>query len=77
MGSPDSCSESEVIDQFSSTSEEDSDFERWQFSGENRRSFDCSDGSISDEESLIEIALPGGHYVGYKVTMLVTKILMI
>ncbi|GJY64532.1 hypothetical protein Tco_0465992 [Tanacetum coccineum] len=66
MGSPESCSESEVIDQFSSTSEEDSDFERWQFSGENRRSFDCSDGSISDEESLIEIALPGGHYVGYK-----------
>ncbi|KAI3703959.1 hypothetical protein L1987_74158 [Smallanthus sonchifolius] len=28
--------------------------------------FSCSDGSISDEESLIEIELPGGHYVGYK-----------
>ncbi|MED6205342.1 hypothetical protein PIB30_016721 [Stylosanthes scabra] len=24
----------------------------------------CSDGSISDEESLIEIALPSGHYLG-------------
>lgn len=24
----------------------------------------CSDGSISDEESLIEIAIPTGHYVG-------------
>ncbi|KAF2292447.1 hypothetical protein GH714_022893 [Hevea brasiliensis] len=27
---------------------------------------DCSDGSISDEESLIEIALPSGHYIGHK-----------
>jgi hypothetical protein len=27
------------------------------------QSYDYSDGSISDEESLIEIALPSGHYV--------------
>ncbi|KAK7837768.1 hypothetical protein CFP56_020815 [Quercus suber] len=27
---------------------------------------DYSDGSISDEESLIEIALPSGQYVGHK-----------
>ncbi|CAH1429705.1 unnamed protein product [Lactuca virosa] len=66
VGSPDSCSESEVIDQFSCTTEEDSDFDGWQFSGEVYRRPDCSDGSISDEESLIEIALPGGHYVGYQ-----------
>lgn len=65
VGSPDSCSESEVIDQLSRTTEEDSDFDGWQFSGETYRRPDCSDGSISDEESLIEIALPGGHYVGY------------
>ncbi|KAI3828112.1 hypothetical protein L1987_02209 [Smallanthus sonchifolius] len=58
VGSTDSCSESEIIDPFSCTTEEDSDFDGWQFSGE--------DGSISDEESLIEIELPGGHYVGYK-----------
>ena len=25
---------------------------------------ECSDGSISDEESLIEIAIPSGHFVG-------------
>ncbi|KAI3702655.1 hypothetical protein L6452_28403 [Arctium lappa] len=67
MGSPDSYSESEIIDQFSCTTEDqDSDFDGWQFSGETYRRADCSDGSISDEESLIEIALPGGHYVGYK-----------
>lgn len=30
------------------------------------RSLDHSDGSISDEDSLIEIALPSGHYVGHK-----------
>lgn len=66
VGSTDSCSESEIIDQFSCTTEEDSDFDGWQFSGESCRRPDCSDGSISDEESLIEIELPGGHYVGYK-----------
>lgn len=60
VGSPDSCSLSEIIGQFSRTTEQDSDFDRWQ-------NFpDCSDGSISDEESLIEIELPSGHYVGYK-----------
>lgn len=31
------------------------------------RTPDCSDGTISDEESLIEIAIPSGHYiVGHK-----------
>ncbi|KAL4581442.1 hypothetical protein LXL04_017657 [Taraxacum kok-saghyz] len=66
VDSPESCSESEVIDQFSCTTEEDSDYDGWQFSGKTYRRPDCSDGSISDEESLIEIALPGGHYVGYR-----------
>lgn len=66
MGVPDSSSESEVIDQFSCTTEEDSDFGSWRFSGEGCRKFDCSDGSISDEESLIEIELLDGHYIGYK-----------
>nr|XP_043630972.1 uncharacterized protein LOC122602340 [Erigeron canadensis] len=68
MGLQDSCSESEVIDQFSCTTEEeqDSDYDRWQFSGDTSgRRTECSDGSISDEESLIEIELPGGHYVGH------------
>ncbi|KAK7316540.1 hypothetical protein RJT34_00088 [Clitoria ternatea] len=27
---------------------------------------ECSDGSISDEDSLIEIALPSGHFVGHQ-----------
>ncbi|KAK4743801.1 hypothetical protein SAY87_010113 [Trapa incisa] len=27
------------------------------------RTHDCSDGTISDEESLIEIAIPSGHYI--------------
>lgn len=62
----DSCSESEVIDQFSCTTEEDFDSDRWQFSGESCRGPECSDGSISDEESLFEIALPGCRFVGYK-----------
>ncbi|KAM7495291.1 hypothetical protein LguiB_029900 [Lonicera macranthoides] len=59
--SPDLYSESGSNDQ-SSTSE-DSD---WPDSGNACQSPDCSDGSISDEESLIEIALPSGHYVSPK-----------
>ncbi|XP_059664506.1 uncharacterized protein LOC132310337 [Cornus florida] len=58
---PDSFSESESIDH-SSTSE-DSEVD-WPYSGNVGQ--DCSDDSISDEESLIEIALPSGHYVGAK-----------
>uniref|UniRef100_A0A5B6YM64 Putative myelin transcription factor 1-like protein n=1 Tax=Davidia involucrata TaxID=16924 RepID=A0A5B6YM64_DAVIN len=54
--SPDSFSESESIDH-SSTSEDD-----LPDSGDVSQSPDCSDDSISDEESLIEIALPTGHY---------------
>ncbi|KAK9285629.1 hypothetical protein L1049_024826 [Liquidambar formosana] len=61
--SPDSLSESESIDQ-SSTSE-DSEVD-WPFQDNLGRSSVCSDGSISDEESLIEITLPSGHYVGSK-----------
>lgn len=59
--SADLYSESESIDQ-TFTSEEDSDIE-WPYSGEAPQSPDFSDGSISDEESLIEIALPSGQYV--------------
>ncbi|KAL8195414.1 hypothetical protein R6Q57_025817 [Mikania cordata] len=66
VGSPDSSSESEIIDKFSCTTEEDFDSDRLRYSGEASRRSDCSDGSISDEESLIEIELLDGHYVGYK-----------
>ncbi|CAN4084522.1 unnamed protein product [Withania somnifera] len=45
-----------------SSSSEDSDIES-PFSGELDQSPLCSDGSISDEESLIEIALPSGQFV--------------
>lgn len=50
-----SCS---IIGQYSSTSEEDSDFDCGRFPSE---SPDCS-----DEESLIEIELPARNYVGLK-----------
>ncbi|BBG99890.1 hypothetical protein Prudu_009731, partial [Prunus dulcis] len=40
--------------------------EDWSFGDNAVQSPDCSDGSISDEDSLIEIALPGGYYVGHK-----------
>ncbi|KAK9077407.1 hypothetical protein SSX86_005744 [Deinandra increscens subsp. villosa] len=62
LDSPDSSSESEIVDPFSC---EDSEFDGWICSGEDGRKSDCSDGSISDEESLIEIELFGGQYVGY------------
>lgn len=58
--SADLYSESESIDQ--SFTSEDSDVE-WPYSGEAAHSPDFSDGSISDEESLIEIALPCRQYV--------------
>lgn len=58
--SADLYSESESIDQ--SFTSEDSDVE-WPYSGEAAHSLDFSDGSISDEESLIEIALPSRQYV--------------
>lgn len=56
----DSLSESESID-CSSTSE-DSEVD-WLFQDSMGQSSVCSDGSISDEDSFIEIALPSGHYV--------------
>lgn len=62
MASQDLYSESESMDQCSSTSSEDhsSDME-WPYNMGQR--VDCSDGSISDEESLIEIAIPSGQFV--------------
>ncbi|KAH6764765.1 transmembrane protein [Perilla frutescens var. frutescens] len=66
MGSQDLYSESESMDQCSSTSSEDqsSDLE-WPYNMVGQR-LDCSDGSISDEESLIEIAIPSGQFVSEK-----------
>ncbi|TXG55539.1 hypothetical protein EZV62_020795 [Acer yangbiense] len=62
--SPDLLSESESIDDPLSISE-DSEVD-WPFRDIVYQSLDCSDdGSISDEESLIEIALPSGHYVDH------------
>ncbi|KAI3465541.1 hypothetical protein Pfo_022204 [Paulownia fortunei] len=60
--SQDLYSESESMDQSSSTSSEDhfSDIE-WPYNIGQR--LDCSDDSISDEESLIEIAIPSGQFV--------------
>lgn len=46
----------------SSTSDQDSEVE-WLFQDKMFQSRECSDGSISDEDSLIEISLPGGHYI--------------
>ncbi|KAL1561009.1 hypothetical protein AAHA92_03762 [Salvia divinorum] len=54
MGSQDLYSESESMKQFSSSEDHSSDIER---------RLDCSDGSISDEESLIEIPIPSGQFV--------------
>ncbi|XP_060211937.1 uncharacterized protein LOC132639509 [Lycium barbarum] len=45
------CSECESLDGHSSSSED------------SEQSPHCSDGSISDEESLIEITLPKGHFL--------------
>lgn len=59
----DSSSESECINNFSTS--EDSEVE-WPFKEDMDHSPDCSDGSITDEESLIEISIPSGHYVGQK-----------
>ncbi|KAJ9687025.1 hypothetical protein PVL29_015759 [Vitis rotundifolia] len=61
--SPDSLSKTESLDQ-SSTSDE-SEVE-WPFPDNAGQSPECSDGSISDEDSLIEIALLSGHYVDPK-----------
>ncbi|XP_042041511.1 uncharacterized protein LOC121786989 [Salvia splendens] len=54
MGSQDLYSESESMEQFSSSEDHSSDMEQ---------RLDCSDGSISDEESLIEIEIPSGQFV--------------
>ncbi|XWS31087.1 hypothetical protein CRYUN_Cryun23aG0047300 [Craigia yunnanensis] len=62
--SPDVLSEKERVDQLSTT--EDSEVD-WPFRDNMDQSPDYSDGSISDEDSLIEISLPGGHYVSHKV----------
>ncbi|KAJ0110994.1 hypothetical protein Patl1_01830 [Pistacia atlantica] len=61
--SADLLSEGASFNQLSTS--EDSEVD-WPFRDIVYQSPDCSDGSISDEESLIEIALPSGHYVGHK-----------
>ncbi|OAY33002.1 uncharacterized protein LOC110628961 [Manihot esculenta] len=56
-------SESDCCLYRSSTSDQDSEAD-WPFQDKTFQIPDVlSDGSISDEESLIEIALPGGHYI--------------
>lgn len=60
--SPDLVAESACLDDLSTS--EDSEVLHWPFGDHVDQSPDCSDGSISDEESLIEISLPGGYYVG-------------
>ncbi|KAK8717808.1 hypothetical protein V6N13_045062 [Hibiscus sabdariffa] len=63
--SPDVLSEIECVDYQLSTTE-DSEVE-WPFRDNMDRTPDWSDdGSIPDEDSLIEISLPGGHYVRHK-----------
>jgi hypothetical protein len=59
----DSLSESECLYHLSTSEESEVD---WPFHDNVDQSPDYSDGSISDEESLIEIALPSGQYVGHK-----------
>ncbi|KAK4429227.1 hypothetical protein Salat_1223000 [Sesamum alatum] len=66
-------SESESMDQFSSTSTDDDDDDdddhssdtEWRYNSKaGRQALDCSDDSIlSDEEGLIEIAIPTGQFV--------------
>ncbi|KAL0320057.1 UNVERIFIED_CONTAM: hypothetical protein Sradi_5267200 [Sesamum radiatum] len=66
-------SESESMDQFSSTSTDDDDDDddhssdtEWRYNSKAGRqaALDCSDDSIlSDEEGLIEIAIPSGQFV--------------
>ncbi|GMN27622.1 hypothetical protein TIFTF001_001737 [Ficus carica] len=56
-------SECSTLDHDHSSTTEDSEAE-WPF-GRKSAVFSDDDGSISDEESLIEIALPSGHYVGH------------
>ncbi|GMG98757.1 hypothetical protein Nepgr_000597 [Nepenthes gracilis] len=58
-GSPEALSDSESLDHTSTSEDSRSG---WQF----RETRGCSSGSISDEESLIEIALTNGHFDGPK-----------
>lgn len=59
--------DNQCLDQLSTSEDSEAD---WLFGDslghdDDDRSPDYSDGSISDEDSLIEIALPSGHYVGH------------
>ncbi|KAE8685266.1 Nuclear transcription factor Y subunit B-3 [Hibiscus syriacus] len=64
--SPDVLSENECVDYQYLLTTEGSEVE-WPFRDNMDRTPDWSDdGSISDEDSLIEISLPGGHYVKHK-----------
>ncbi|XP_004303567.1 PREDICTED: uncharacterized protein LOC101308692 [Fragaria vesca subsp. vesca] len=60
---PDLVAESACLDDLSSSG--DSEVLDWPFGDNVDRSPDCSDGSISDEESLIEISLSGEYYVDH------------
>lgn len=62
LKSSDLYSESNIIDDSFSTSTEDSDLDL-DLPSDYSRSQEFTDGSISDEESLIEIALPSGQFV--------------
>ncbi|CAN1196682.1 hypothetical protein LINPERPRIM_LOCUS43759 [Linum perenne] len=56
--------EGECERRLSWTTSEESEVEYWPFEGNMFQSPDCLEGGyISDEESLIEIALPGGEFV--------------
>nr|DAD20226.1 TPA_asm: hypothetical protein HUJ06_021689 [Nelumbo nucifera] len=61
--SPDFLSESESIDHSSTGGESEVD---WSSPSNMGQIPGCSDDSISDDDSLIEIELPDGHYVGPK-----------
>ncbi|KAJ6401474.1 hypothetical protein OIU84_016808 [Salix udensis] len=54
--------EEEEEEDGSQIDDEDSEVD-WLFQDKMFLSRDCSDGSISDEDSLIEISLPSGHYI--------------
>ncbi|KAL9241203.1 hypothetical protein vseg_015338 [Gypsophila vaccaria] len=65
LSSSDALSDSESNDDETSSSDENSEND-WIFKESIGQSSLCSDGSISDEESLIEIELPTSHYADSK-----------
>ncbi|XP_050206882.1 uncharacterized protein LOC126656370 [Mercurialis annua] len=63
--SPATLSENESLAR-SSTTSDDSELNFWQLQDNLLQSSDYSDGSISDDDSFIEIALPSGQYISHK-----------